>query len=232
VTVEGTIEDARGVISRFSEVVVVDDTRPLTAVIDDKFARLLDILSPDVAARRWSTKRAKRILRARALRAEQLYEGGFPEAAVGELSGMNDATRAYAGPVIPNSSASPGGNLAGEILSRSKTLMFSLSLLTEGRGKALGAPAGPGLSLVCASPARGECRMELAAPVGSHATAELYTVGGRLVRVIFDGVLSTGRETLVWDGTDSDGRPVATGVYLTRAESGGTVRSGKLVFVR
>lgn len=232
VTVEGSLEDARGVISRFSEVVVVDDTRSLSAVIDDKFARLFAILSPNAAARRASVERAKKALRLHALLAERLYGSGLTEAAIDELSELNDDARAFAGVAIPNSSASPGGNLAGEILSRSKTLMFSLSLLTSQRDTALGRSAGPGLSLACVSPARGECRMELAGPVGARVTAEIYTVGGRLLKTLFDGVLSNGRETVVWDGTDADGRPAASGVYLTRVESDGAAAAGKVVFIR
>lgn len=232
VTVEGTIEDARGVISRFSEVVVVDDTRPLAAVIDDKFARLLEILSPNLAARRAAVESAKKVLRQHAVLAQRLYVSGLTEAAIDELADLNDDARLFAGVAIPNSSASPGGNLAGEILSRSKTLMFSLGLLAGRRDTALERPAGPGLSLVCASPSTGDSRMELVGPVGAHVTARLYTVGGRLVRTLFDGALSSGRETLVWDGTDDSSRRVASGVYMTRVESGESLATGKVVFIR
>jgi len=232
VTVEGTIEDARGVISRFSEVVAVDDSRPLGAVVDDKFARLHDILSPDIAARRSAVESAKRSLRARALTAERFYRTGATAAAINELGQLNDATRAFAGSAIPNSSASPGGNLAGEILSRSKTLMFSLSALRGSFDELAPERVASSLSLACGNPARGECRMTLAGPAGSRAVVTLHTVSGRFVRTLYDGVLSGGVESLVWDGADADGWPAASGVYFARVESGGDAESAKVVFVR
>lgn len=232
VTVEGTLEDARGVISRFSEVVVVDDTRSPSAVINDKFGRLFEILAADPASRVGRTEWAKKCLRLRAQRARQLYDSSRTQQAIDELSGLNVNTRAFAGTALPNSSSGPGGNLAGEILSRSKTLMYSLSLLTRGLDKVAPRSIVSEISIACASPARGECRFELAGPAGARVTVQVYTAGGRLVRTLHDGVLLNGRETLTWDGTDAEGRPVASGVYLTRVESDSSLATGKVVFIR
>jgi hypothetical protein len=233
-TVQGSLEDARGVISRFSEVVLVDDVRPVGEVVDDKFGGLFEILQsppedpPDLRA-------AREHLRRHAHAASNFYHvSADPLSAVTELSFMNGDIRNWAGTVIPNSSDSPGGNLAGEMLSRSKTLMFSLWFLVPPSGVPADGSTGAdaSLSLACESPARGECRMELAGPVGARVTAELCTVGGRLVRTLFDGVLGDGSETLIWDGTDSDGRPAASGVYVARVRSGIALATGKVVFIR
>jgi hypothetical protein len=235
-TVVGSIEDARGVVSRFSEVVLVEDTRSVNAVVNDKFVRLFDILSgdgdtpgsaPDLAY-------ARRSLVRYALRAKKLYQTGFPSSAIGQLSQMNDEIRRLAGTAIPNSSDGPEGNVAGEMLARSKTLMFSLSLLARPsdlpRTGSIGSETA--LTLTCASPARGECRFELAGPSGVRVVARLYTVNGSLVKTLFEGDLTDGGATLSWDGTDRDGRRVASGVYLTRVESGDALVMGKVVFVR
>ncbi|MBN2172189.1 MAG: hypothetical protein JW819_12790 [Candidatus Krumholzibacteriota bacterium] len=44
---------------------------------------------------------------------------------------------------------------------------------------------------------------------------------GRLVRRLVDGPWPPGTHTVVWDGTDDAGRPVASGLYLYRLEAGG-----------
>jgi hypothetical protein len=233
VTIRGSLEDARGVVSRFSEVVVVDDVRPAGEVVDDKFAGLMEVLqSPPEDPPELREARAH--LRSHAQTANAFYMAGQALSAVTELSFMNGDIRNWAGTVIPNSSDSPGGNLAGEMLSRSKTLMFSLWFLVPPSGVptdgSVGADAS--LSLTCASPARGECRFELAGPSGARVTARLYTVNGSLVKTLFEGDLTDGGATLSWDGTDRDGRRVASGVYLTRVESGDALVMGKVVFVR
>ena len=43
---------------------------------------------------------------------------------------------------------------------------------------------------------------------------------------------SAGVYRAAWDGRDELGRPVGTGVYLYRLETGGRVLQGKLLLVR
>ena len=42
----------------------------------------------------------------------------------------------------------------------------------------------------------------------------VYDVNGRHVRALVDGPMQPGYHTAAWDGTDSQGRAVASGVYL------------------
>lgn len=57
----------------------------------------------------------------------------------------------------------------------------------------------------------------------------IYDVRGRTVRMIQVG--DGGSPTLAWDGRDSAGRAVASGVYFVRYQSGSTVAAGKVVLV-
>ena len=41
----------------------------------------------------------------------------------------------------------------------------------------------------------------------------IYDSGGRRIKVLVDSRLATGRHTFSWNGTDSEGKPVANGVY-------------------
>ena len=61
----------------------------------------------------------------------------------------------------------------------------------------------------------------------------VYDIGGRLVRTLVDGESGSGGvNSVVWDGGDNDGRPVASGVYFYRIETGPYTESRKMVLIR
>jgi hypothetical protein len=62
---------------------------------------------------------------------------------------------------------------------------------------------------------------------------DLYDVGGRHLRTLFDGQVGETAGTLDWDGRDARGRAVASGVYLVRLRDGaGAVTSRRVVVAR
>jgi hypothetical protein len=61
------------------------------------------------------------------------------------------------------------------------------------------------------------------------ASLRIFDVTGRLIRELVNGPVVAGRRTISWDGRDALGAPVGPGVYFVRLESGGTVRTRKLV---
>jgi hypothetical protein len=88
------------------------------------------------------------------------------------------------------------------------------------------------IALSVASPARGECVFALSGPVGAEVEASIFSVSGRLVATVFEGKLPEGGETVVWNGLDETGRPIASGVYFARVESSGEMQTAKLVYIR
>ena len=48
------------------------------------------------------------------------------------------------------------------------------------------------------------------------AVLQIHDVRGRLVRTLHTGVLSAGPQAFVWDGNNTDGGAVGSGVYLGR----------------
>ena len=71
------------------------------------------------------------------------------------------------------------------------------------------------------NPSAAETRIEFRAPSAGPATVALYDVSGRLVRRLFAGSASGGSQMVRWDGRDSHGTAVATGLYLARLTSEG-----------
>jgi hypothetical protein len=61
---------------------------------------------------------------------------------------------------------------------------------------------------------------------------DVYDLAGRLVKHLADGPMTAGTQAVRWDGTDSAGRKVATGVYVARLAAGGTVDTHRMVLLK
>lgn len=81
-------------------------------------------------------------------------------------------------------------------------------------------PDTPRLSLIAApNPFRSETRLRFSTETAGAVRLSVYDVRGRRVRTLFDGYRPAGAHTGSWDGTNSSGRPVASGIYFIRLQS-------------
>lgn len=71
---------------------------------------------------------------------------------------------------------------------------------------------------------------ELAVP--SRVKLAVYDVAGRLVRVLKDASLESGRQAVVWDGLTRDGTRAASGVYFCRLEAGEQLETRRIVLLK
>lgn len=69
-------------------------------------------------------------------------------------------------------------------------------------------------------------------PDRRNARLEIFSMDGRRVVTLVDKVLPPGRLTIVWDGRDSGGRPVASGIYLYRLTAGDFKKTHRMVLVK
>lgn len=69
-------------------------------------------------------------------------------------------------------------------------------------------------------------------PGGGRVTIEVFDVAGRRVTTLVDGEQTAGRKAAVWNGTSSDGTPLASGVYFCRMRAPGFNDDRKLVLLR
>jgi hypothetical protein len=60
----------------------------------------------------------------------------------------------------------------------------------------------------------------------------IYDVDGRSIRTLAHGPKRAGRHTLVWDGRNEAGRPVAGGLYFVRFRAGDVRQSGQIIVLR
>ncbi|MBW6513444.1 MAG: carboxypeptidase regulatory-like domain-containing protein [Candidatus Syntrophosphaera sp.] len=68
----------------------------------------------------------------------------------------------------------------------------------------------------------------------AHQTAHLriYNAKGQLVKTLLSGIQPAGVQNLVWDGRDDFGKPVSSGIYLYRLESGGESLTRKMILLK
>ena len=81
------------------------------------------------------------------------------------------------------------------------------------------------------NPFHGATTLGLALPAAGHTRLVIYDCAGRAVRTLVDATLPPGRRAVTWDGTGSDGRSLAGGIYFARLESAGASVQHKLVLL-
>ena len=60
----------------------------------------------------------------------------------------------------------------------------------------------------------------------------IYDAAGRLVRVLVEGARPAGNYAELWDGRDSRGRAVASGIYFYRLSAGSFSETRKMALLR
>jgi hypothetical protein len=93
---------------------------------------------------------------------------------------------------------------------------------------------GPAVTLSAArpNPFNPRTSFQLALARAGRARVTVHDIAGRQLRVLLDGELPAGTHELIWDGTDQDGRGVASGVYLCRVEAMGEVAQRRMVLLK
>ncbi|MFA6111468.1 MAG: LamG-like jellyroll fold domain-containing protein [Candidatus Latescibacterota bacterium] len=95
-------------------------------------------------------------------------------------------------------------------------------------------PIGLRLLPAFPNPANGGVVVPFRLPAAVAVQLEVYDALGQRVRVLVDGeVLPAGEHRVLWDGRDTGGRTLASGVYLVRLRTAGMPpQTGRVVLVR
>ena len=69
-------------------------------------------------------------------------------------------------------------------------------------------------------------------PARSLVTLDIYDAAGKHVTRLIDGYVEPGQRRVLWDGTDSEGKQVSSGMYFYRLDAGKTTLSRKMMIIR
>jgi flagellar hook assembly protein FlgD len=72
----------------------------------------------------------------------------------------------------------------------------------------------------------------LSNPRQQRLVVSIYDVTGRHVQTLLDAVSPPGRGWLTWNGLDTKGRKVGSGVYFCRLTAGTEKKVSRVVYVR
>lgn len=116
---------------------------------------------------------------------------------------------------------------------RMRTLIDSLLTHTAGVGDP-GPPVSVAPLVATPNPFRDHTRIDATLPVDATVDLEISVLdlSGRRVASLSARAADAGRVSATWDGRDSGGRPMPSGVYLVRAHAGGTVVTSRVVLLR
>ncbi|MDP6668572.1 MAG: S8 family serine peptidase [Candidatus Krumholzibacteria bacterium] len=81
-------------------------------------------------------------------------------------------------------------------------------------------------------PSEGPASLRFSLAQSGPAELQIFDLSGRLVRTLSRGQFVSGEHQLFWDGRDSRGHSVSSGVYFYRLESAGKVDQKSLVLLR
>jgi hypothetical protein len=89
-----------------------------------------------------------------------------------------------------------------------------------------------GFSLYAPSPFNPRMEIGFALETNALVALRIYDVNGTLVRTLVEMRLPAGHHSRQWDGTDAGGRPVSSGTYFSRLESGSLSKTCKMLLLR
>jgi hypothetical protein len=91
---------------------------------------------------------------------------------------------------------------------------------------------GFGLSQNYPNPFNPETQISFNLPERATVSLEVYNVFGQKVRVLINAILPAGSYNLTWDGTDSEGNSLASGVYFCRLSAGAKISTSKMILMK
>ncbi|MCK5145852.1 T9SS type A sorting domain-containing protein [bacterium] len=82
------------------------------------------------------------------------------------------------------------------------------------------------------NPFNPETKISFSVAPATEIKLAVYSIDGRMVRVLKSGVVNTGRVSISWDGLDNSGRQAASGVYILSLISNNEVLTRKMTLLR
>ncbi len=82
------------------------------------------------------------------------------------------------------------------------------------------------------NPFQSRFNIQFAIPEADHVEIKVFTMDGRLARVLVDEFMPAGSHATQWDGRDDRGRKMTNGVYFYRLRAGDRTETRKVMFMK
>ena len=154
--------------------------------------------------------------------------GAFPDGPNGPVTDLALTER---GLIVVGSFSSAGGYCSNNI---AEWFGDGATVALMDAGRPGSTPRFTDLRLLAPSPNPFNPRVTLAFELPREGLVELrvYDLSGRLVKLIASEMKGPGVHEFIWDGTDANGRPVSSGVYLASLQADGRLETRKMALVR
>ena len=93
-------------------------------------------------------------------------------------------------------------------------------------------PLVTGLQSVYPNPFNPRANITFSMQEKGAASVNIYNLKGQKVKTLLGSTVAAGQHSVVWDGTDDNGRAMASGVYLCRMEAGSHRSSLKMILIK
>jgi hypothetical protein len=110
--------------------------------------------------------------------------------------------------------------------------LASLPISTAKIEASAASPTEFSLSYSYPNPFNPTCVIEYALPTECRVTLSIYNILGQKVKVLVDEYQDAGYKSVQWDGKDSQGQELATGIYFYRIKAGDFVQAKKMVLMK
>ena len=143
---------------------------------------------------------------------------------------VNNQTRVL---VYMNSSTGITGQLLtakGELVSVEAVDNFSRPVKTTVVNRAI--PTAYALNANYPNPFNPTTNISFALPIDSKVSLKIYNVAGQLVRTLVNETMVAGTHTVTWNGANSNGEKVASGIYFYKLNAGDYSKTMKMVMTK
>ncbi len=82
------------------------------------------------------------------------------------------------------------------------------------------------------NPFNPETTIEMNIPVAGKTKLIIYNSRGQLVKTLVDNVLDEGTSYVTWNGTDSKGNPISSGIYVYKLDTGNQTATRKMILLK